>query len=111
MVVLWFLLATRHHPPKSLSNAATEPVVLALVVGLLAAQLGKKIFDQVWGWIDEEEPPEATTHRTTWPKLLLAAAVQGVIFRVTRVAVARIGAQGFANLTGVWPGEEEPEKE
>jgi hypothetical protein len=33
---LWFLLATRPYPVKSLSNAAMEPILLALAVGLLA---------------------------------------------------------------------------
>jgi hypothetical protein len=80
-----------------------------IVLGLLAGMLGKKAFDFVWTKIDDEEPPEATTQDTTWPRLLAAAAVQGVIFRVIRFAVDRYGAIGFHYLTGVWPGEKRPE--
>ena len=39
----------------------------------------------------------------------MTAAIQGVIFRVTRFVVARYGAIGFHYLTGVWPGEKRPD--
>ena len=32
---------------------------LSIAGGLLAGFLGKKLFDQIWGMIDQEEPPEA----------------------------------------------------
>jgi hypothetical protein len=80
-----------------------------IVLGLIAGMLGKKAFDFVWTKIDDEEPPEATTQDTTWPRLLAAAAVQGVLFRTIRFAVDRYGAIGFHYLTGVWPGEKRPE--
>ena len=86
-----------------------KPIAVAL--GLIAGFLSKKIFDQVWGLIDDREPPKANTELATWPKVLAAAAVQGVTFRVTRAVVERAGAKGFANLTGTWPGEREPELE
>jgi hypothetical protein len=81
--------------------------VLALVAGLL----GRKLFDYVWTKFDDEEPPEATTEETSWQKVLAVAAVQGVIFKVTRAAVDRYGAIGFRHLTGVWPGEKAPDPE
>ena len=80
-----------------------------IVLGILAGLLGKKLFDFAWTKIDDEEPPEATTKETTWPRLLAVATVQGVIFRVTRFAVDRYGAKGFEYLTGVWPGEKRPD--
>jgi hypothetical protein len=84
---------------------------IAILLGLLAGFLGRKIFDQIWGLFDEEEPPKPNTELATWPKVLGAAAVQGLTFRVTRAAVERAGAKGFASLTGTWPGEREPEPE
>ena len=80
-----------------------------IVLGILAGLLGKKLFDFAWTKIDDEEPPEATTQETTWGRLLATAAVQGVIFRVTRFVVDRYGAIGFNYLTGVWPGEKRPD--
>jgi Protein of unknown function (DUF4235) len=77
-----------------------------VMFSLLAGFLGKKLFDFVWTKLDDREPPEATTLETTWRRLLIVAALQGVIFRVTRYVVDRSGALGFRYLTGFWPGEE-----
>ena len=82
-----------------------------IVLSLLAGFAGKKVFDFVWTKIDDQEPPKATTQDTSWPRLLSAAAVQGVIFRVTRFVVDRYGAIGFNYLTGAWPGEKRPDPE
>jgi hypothetical protein len=82
-----------------------------IVMGVLAGLLSKKLFEQLWGVIDKEEPPKATTERAPLAKVFGAAALQGVTFKVTRAAVDRAGARGFANLTGTWPGEKEPEPE
>ncbi|MGZ6644196.1 MAG: DUF4235 domain-containing protein [Solirubrobacteraceae bacterium] len=76
-----------------------------ILFGLLAGFLSKKLFDMIWGLFDEEEPPKPTTQETSWPKVVAAAAVQGVTFKVTRAAVDRAGATGFQHFTGVWPGE------
>lgn len=80
-----------------------------IVFGILAGLLSKRLFEMVWAWIDDEEPPKGTTRETTWPKVLGAAAVQGVTFKVTRAAVDRAGARGFEHLTGAWPGERAPD--
>ena len=82
---------------------------IGIVLGLLGGQLGKKVFNMVWARIDDEDPPTATTEEANWPKILTVAAVQGVIFQVTRVVVNRNGAQAWAYLTGSWPGEKRPE--
>lgn len=84
---------------------------LGIIFGLLAGLVSKKIFEQIWGLIDKEEPPKPTTEEASWPRVLAAAAVQGITFKVTRAAVDRAGAKGFASLTGTWPGERRPEPE
>jgi hypothetical protein len=81
-----------------------------VVMGILAGLLAKRLFGAVWGIFDEEEPPEPTTKEASWPKVLAAAAVQGMTFRVTRAAVDRVGAEGFEYLTGLWPGDEHQER-
>ena len=82
-----------------------------IIVGILAGFLARQVFSQVWGHIDEREPPKPTTKETTWGKVLGAAFVQGATFAVTKAAVNRGGAKGFHWLTGIWPGEKRPEKE
>jgi hypothetical protein len=80
-----------------------------LIIGLLSGLVAKRIFDFVWTKIDDEDPPKATTEQADWTKIVTAAAVQGVIFKVTRVVVDRNAAQGYAYLTGTWPGEKKPD--
>ena len=82
---------------------------IGIVLGLLAGLAGTRIFNFVWSRIDDEDPPKATTQEAPWSKILTVAAVQGVIFKVTRVVVARYGARGWSYLTGTWPGEKRPE--
>jgi hypothetical protein len=82
---------------------------IGLVLGILSGLVSKKIFDFVWTKLDDEEPPEGTTQYAPWTKVLAAAALQGMIFKSTRVIVDRYGAVGWNYLTGAWPGEKRPE--
>ncbi len=43
--------------------------------------------------------------------MLVAAAMEGAIFRAVKVATDRGSREAFFSVTGSWPGEEEPEKE
>ena len=70
-----------------------KPIGIAL--GIAAALLGKRIFNFAWTKLDDEEPPKPTTEETSWRRLLAAAAVQGVIFRIVRVTDERYGAIGW----------------
>ena len=79
--------------------------------GLLAGFAAKKVFDQVWGLFDEEEPPDSRHREIQWPKLLIAAAIQGAIFRAMKEATDHASRRAFARSTGKWPGEERPERE
>ena len=79
--------------------------------GLIAGLLGKKIFDALWGVIDDQEPPEAEHREVDFKKVIVAAAIQGAIFRATRAAVDHQSRRAFAGITGSWPGEEAPEPE
>lgn len=81
-----------------------------LTIGLLSGLVASKIFSAVWGIFDQEEPPKPTTLETSWAKVLGAAAVQGLVFKLTRAVVDRSTAKGFAFLTGSWPGPRTTEK-
>lgn len=78
--------------------------------GLLAGFVSKKIFDQIWGLFDEEEPPDSKHREIQWSKLLIAAAIQGAIFRAVKEAADHGSRRAFARTTGKWPGDEEPDQ-
>jgi hypothetical protein len=86
-------------------------IPIGVITGLVAGFLGKKVFDGLWGLVDEEEPPEAEHREIDFGKMVLANALQGAIFRATRAAADHGSRQAFARLTGSWPGEEAPEPE
>jgi len=86
-------------------------VPFSIAAGLIAGFLSKKIFDQLWGLVDEEEPPDSKHRDIQWGKLLAAAAIQGAIFRAVKEASDHYSRRAFAGVTGSWPGEERPEAE
>ena len=86
-------------------------IPVSIGAGLLAGFVGKKAFDQVWGLIDDEEPPDSKHRDISWPRLLLAGALQGAIFRAVKEATDHAARGGFYRATGTWPGEKHPEPE
>jgi hypothetical protein len=85
-------------------------IPFSVMAGLLAGFAGKKIFEQIWALIDDEEPPESEHREASWGKVIAAGALQGAIFRGTKLAVDRGARVAFANATGTWPGEERPDQ-
>jgi hypothetical protein len=83
----------------------------SIVLGLIAGLLGKKVFAQIWGLIDDVEPPKPEHREFSWPKLIAALAVEGAIFRLVKGLVDHGSRTSFAKVTGKWPGEERPERE
>ena len=85
-------------------------IPVSIVSGLIAGLIGKKIFEGIWGLIDDEEPPDAEDRETSVPKLVGSLAFQGAIFAVARGLTDHDARQSFYRATGVWPGEERPRK-
>jgi Protein of unknown function (DUF4235) len=80
---------------------------LGVVVGLLASMLAGVIFKKVRKFTPgSDEAPEATDERRGWGEILLAAALQGVIFALIKAVFERATAEGVRQVTGDWPGEE-----
>jgi hypothetical protein len=82
---------------------------ISIVGGLLAGLIAKKIFELVWGMVDEEEAPEAKHRDIPLLKLGVALLIEGAIFRFVRGLFDHGARRGFARMTGAWPGEESPE--
>jgi hypothetical protein len=81
----------------------------SIMAGLIAGFLSKKLFDGVWGLVDEEESPEPEHREISLGKLALALMLEGAIFRAVRGLVDHGARKSFYNLTGSWPGDEAPE--
>jgi hypothetical protein len=86
-------------------------IPVSIAGGLIAGLLSRKLFDGLWGLIDDEEPPDSKHRDISWGKLLAAAAIQGAIFRAVKEASDHYSRQAFAGVTGTWPGEQQPESE
>jgi len=80
---------------------------LGIAAGILAGLISKNLFEFLWGRIDDQEAPEASHLETTWPKVVLAAGIEGAIFRAMRAVTDRGARVAFLRLTGSWPGEVE----
>jgi hypothetical protein len=86
-------------------------IPISILGGLIAGAISRKILDQIWGVFDEEEPPDSKHRDIQWGKLLIAAAIQGAIFRAMKEASDHYTRRAFYKTTGTWPGEKEPKKE
>lgn len=72
------------------------------VVGGLVANA---IFGVVWKRVmHDTERPSATDQQRDLGEVLAGAALQGLVFAVTKAAIDRGGAKLFARWTGEWPG-------
>ena len=86
-------------------------VPVSILGGILAGLVGKKLFERIWGLVDDEEPPDPKHREVDYPKLVAALVLEGAIFRLVRGWFDHGARQGFSRLTGTWPGEEAPEPE
>jgi hypothetical protein len=86
-------------------------IPFSIAGGFLAGFLGKKLFEGLWGVVDDEEPPDAEHREISLVKLAIALALEGAIFRVVKGLFDHGARHTFERLTGSWPGEEAPEPE
>jgi hypothetical protein len=85
-------------------------VPISILGGLLAGLLGRKIFDVLWGQVDDQEPPQPEHREVSLAKLAVALLIEGAIFRLIRGLFDHAARRGFARMTGAWPGEEQPDR-
>ena len=79
---------------------------IGLISGVVAGAVSGAVFKQVWKLVaHEDDAPGAMQSEYRMSEVLLAAAIQGAIFAVTKAAIQRVGARGFTKLTGSWPGD------
>ena len=91
--------------PSMAARVLYRPVGVASSVagGVIAGA----IFKQVWKRAapgSHPDPPSALETDYPLRQILLAAALQGVIFSVVKTLIDRQGARIFERATGEWPG-------
>ena len=86
-------------------------VPVSILGGILVGLVGKKLFERIWGLVDDEEPPDPKHRDVTWKKVVPAMLLEGAIFRAVRGMVDRGARIGFERATGTWPGEARPDPE
>jgi hypothetical protein len=88
---------------SKVAKIAYKPIGLGSSV--LAATAAGALFKQIWRRVaQEDDAPSALQSEYSLQKILIAAAIQGVIFAVVKALVDRGGAKVFEKLTGEWPG-------
>ena len=77
---------------------------LGMAFGAAGGVLAGAVFRRVWRLIDDkQDAPSPTDEDRGWREVLVASALQGMIFALVRAAVDRSGAAGVRRLTGTWP--------
>ena len=84
-------------------------IPVSIISGLIAGLVGRKLFEGLWGLIDDEKPPDAEDRETSIPKLAASLAFQGASFAVVRGLTDHYARRAFYSSTGAWPGEARPE--
>lgn len=72
---------------------------------VLAASAAGAVVRQIWRRVaHEDETPGPLQAESSLGRVLIAAAIQGMVFAVVRALIDRGGAKFFEKLTGEWPG-------
>ena len=96
----------REKPTSTSAKMLYRPIGItgSLLGGLVAGQ----VFQQVWKHAtpgDKADAPKPLESEYRLRDILVAAAIQGVIFSLVKALVNRGGARLFQKWTGEWPGD------
>jgi len=87
------------------ASLAYRPV--GLLASVAAGAVASAIFKQIWKRAspgDKPDPPTALQTEYPFKEILVAAAVQGVVYSLVKTVIDRQGARAFERWTGEWPG-------
>jgi hypothetical protein len=83
---------------------------VSILSGIVAGLLARRSFTLIWRLVDDKRPPQSDQRAVSVPKLALALALEGAVFRAVKGLVDHASRRGFADFTGRWPGSEGPEQ-
>ena len=75
--------------------------VLSLASGILGGALAGAVVTRIWRTVaGEDEAPEPTALDRNIREVLVAGALQGVVFGVVKAALSRLTARGYRRVAG-----------
>jgi hypothetical protein len=83
-------------------------IPISIVAGLVAGKISGRIVERLWAVFSPDSPPDAKDRDIDLVKLVVAAAIQGAIFRVLKTASDQYTRRALYRTTGKWPGEKKP---
>ncbi|HMW44624.1 MAG TPA: DUF4235 domain-containing protein [Solirubrobacterales bacterium] len=78
---------------------------MGLIAGLIAGLVARKIFEQGWSSLSDEDPPSPDEESLSLGKLVLALLLEGAVFSLVRGLTDHGARVAFRRYTGAWPGE------
>lgn len=86
-------------PSVALTKALYLP--LSIVSSVAGGMLAGAVFSRLWKRVDDsgQDPPKPKDLDRPGREVLLAAALQGVLFGIVRALVDRAGAKGYRAIT------------
>lgn len=81
---------------------------IGMISSVVGGLIANALFAQIWRRTAPDgrtDPPNALDSGRSLTDILLATALQGAIFAVSKVVVDRAGARAFQRMTGDWPGD------
>lgn len=74
---------------------------LSLASGILGGAVAGAVFTRAWRAVsDEDETPQPTALDRDIREVLIAGALQGVVFGLVKAALGRLTARGYRRFTG-----------
>ena len=87
---------------SAVSKAAYKP--LSIATSVLGGVVASAAFGQVWKRLgNDEKAPDPKDLQRSNTEVLVAAALQGLIFGLVKAAVDRAGARGYKAVTNEDP--------
>ena len=80
---------------------------VGLISGMASGAIAGMLFKQIWKRAsskDRDDMPAALNSEYGLREVLIAAAVQGMLYALVKALVDRGGARAFEKITGEWPG-------
>jgi hypothetical protein len=81
-----------------------------IIAGIVSVRLGRRVFGAVWGKIGGPLPPRAGNEDASLTAVVGAAVVEASTFAATRAIVDRFALKWFQFLTGIWAGDQKPQR-